>query len=302
MGGPGGPGDRVLFELALGRYQSMLRNVTTRLQTAEKAVELLRQRQEALQAQSVISPAQAVEVASAAVAGAASVAAAAATHAEKEEEESSSEEESTEFGGELEDDDEDSPAVKAQKEKEQRELIGFDAVTNTYRRYRSDFKCGDRVPALPDGEPVECDPTQEHPCCSSLGWCGKSSLHCECDGCVDHSSKVKLSVKTIKLVEKERECADIVYNFEMQESARVCADLVLKQMECGHHFMFSEIYPEWGCRCCASGTAGGEEKKPEWSVWKIEANVKWDSPKATSESKSASAADEEEQEEALDGD
>lgn len=33
---------------------------------------------------------------------------------------------------------------------------------------------------------MECDPKLEFPCCSSIGWCGKTKAHCECKGCVDY--------------------------------------------------------------------------------------------------------------------
>ncbi|CAE7615614.1 B4GALT6 [Symbiodinium sp. KB8] len=39
---------------------------------------------------------------------------------------------------------------------------------------------------LPDGKPVECEPTGEFACCSVNGWCGNSKKHCSCKGCVNY--------------------------------------------------------------------------------------------------------------------
>eukprot|EP00928_Gymnodinium_smaydae_P069890 TRINITY_DN5370_c0_g3_i1.p1 TRINITY_DN5370_c0_g3~~TRINITY_DN5370_c0_g3_i1.p1 ORF type:complete len:960 (+),score=230.47 TRINITY_DN5370_c0_g3_i1:249-3128(+) len=48
--------------------------------------------------------------------------------------------------------------------------------------WRADFKCGSR-----DGEGhAQCNPDSDHPCCSSLGWCGGTSQHCKCPKCVDY--------------------------------------------------------------------------------------------------------------------
>ena len=57
-------------------------------------------------------------------------------------------------------------------------------------KWRSDGQCGPRF-HLPSGEPGECRPNvsanQEGPCCSSNFWCGNSTLHCKCPGCIDFS-------------------------------------------------------------------------------------------------------------------
>eukprot|EP00931_Biecheleriopsis_adriatica_P108479 TRINITY_DN82802_c0_g1_i1.p1 TRINITY_DN82802_c0_g1~~TRINITY_DN82802_c0_g1_i1.p1 ORF type:complete len:239 (+),score=75.75 TRINITY_DN82802_c0_g1_i1:54-770(+) len=79
-----------------------------------------------------------------------------------------------------------SEAEKEAEEKEQRQLIEYNDVSGTYKRFRPDDKCGSRVPLLPDEEVVECDPKGETPCCSSLGWCGKTKAHCRCATCIDY--------------------------------------------------------------------------------------------------------------------
>mmetsp|Transcript_32466 Transcript_32466/g.75442 ORF Transcript_32466/g.75442 Transcript_32466/m.75442 type:complete len:209 (+) Transcript_32466:78-704(+) len=72
------------------------------------------------------------------------------------------------------------------EEKEQRTLIHYDEATKKFLRWRPDYMCGSRVPPLPDEEQVECNPKSDAPCCSSLGWCGKSKLHCKCPTCIDY--------------------------------------------------------------------------------------------------------------------
>lgn len=46
--------------------------------------------------------------------------------------------------------------------------------------------------ALVHGKPAECNPDGAFPCCSPSGWCGASTEHCTCEGCVDYRS-AKLS-------------------------------------------------------------------------------------------------------------
>lgn len=76
-------------------------------------------------------------------------------------------------------------------EKEQKKLIEYDPGTGTFKRWRADYKCGDGAPMLPDGERVECEPRSEFPCCSALGWCGKTRGHCNCPSCIDYNSRTK---------------------------------------------------------------------------------------------------------------
>lgn len=57
-------------------------------------------------------------------------------------------------------------------------------------RWRRDNKCGKRVAPLEDGSVVECDPHGDYPCCSRIGWCGRSMDHCSCKpGCIDYRQK-----------------------------------------------------------------------------------------------------------------
>ncbi|CAK9017125.1 Protein spinster, partial [Durusdinium trenchii] len=81
------------------------------------------------------------------------------------------------------------PASEEQQkleEEEQRKLIGYNEATKTFKRFRPDFKCGSRVPLLPDDEVVECDRLSVTPCCSALGWCGRTKGHCRCATCIDY--------------------------------------------------------------------------------------------------------------------
>jgi len=77
-------------------------------------------------------------------------------------------------------------AEQEEAEKQQRVLIQYDENTKTFLRWRPDFKCGSAVPLLPDEDVVQCNPSSDAPCCSSLGWCGKTKLHCKCQTCIDY--------------------------------------------------------------------------------------------------------------------
>ncbi len=52
--------------------------------------------------------------------------------------------------------------------------------------WRGDGKCGrENLNAL--GEPSECNPYSDMPCCSEFGWCGNTPGHCRCEKC--HQAK-----------------------------------------------------------------------------------------------------------------
>ena len=55
--------------------------------------------------------------------------------------------------------------------------------------WRRDGRCGPEH-LLPDGRPGQCDPnaqtTPKGPCCSSHGFCGHTTAHCNCPGCTDY--------------------------------------------------------------------------------------------------------------------
>eukprot|EP00913_Durusdinium_trenchii_P030824 g28869.t1 len=48
-----------------------------------------------------------------------------------------------------------------------------------------DHKCGHQG-LLPNGEPAQCNPKSDAPCCSPGGWCGGSADHCSCSTCIDY--------------------------------------------------------------------------------------------------------------------
>lgn len=159
---------------------------------------------------------------------------------------------------------------QAAEEKEQKELIHYDEKAKTYRRWRGDYKCADKVPPLPDGESVECAPGFSAPCCSALGWCGRSSAHCKCEMCSDYRNKVKFTFKSITLDIKKRECETIAENVGEFKDPEECARAAMDNPECGKKIMYSYSYPNWGCRCCALDTAAADEEKVEWNVYSYE--------------------------------
>eukprot|EP00930_Biecheleria_cincta_P074443 TRINITY_DN61662_c0_g1_i1.p1 TRINITY_DN61662_c0_g1~~TRINITY_DN61662_c0_g1_i1.p1 ORF type:complete len:936 (-),score=112.30 TRINITY_DN61662_c0_g1_i1:117-2873(-) len=67
----------------------------------------------------------------------------------------------------------------------ERRIVTAPSVAPLGMRWRHDQKCGKNTQPLPDGSPVECDPDGSTPCCSALGWCGNTRLHCVCKGCIN---------------------------------------------------------------------------------------------------------------------
>merc|ERR1711868_310696 len=51
--------------------------------------------------------------------------------------------------------------------------------------WRPDLRCGKKFP-LPNGKPAQCNPNGRYYCCSPHNWCGKTSAHCSCKGCVNY--------------------------------------------------------------------------------------------------------------------
>lgn len=48
--------------------------------------------------------------------------------------------------------------------------------------WRGDNQCGE-ANRLATGEPSECNPYSDSPCCSEFGWCGSTPTHCRCPKC-----------------------------------------------------------------------------------------------------------------------
>eukprot|EP00058_Branchiostoma_floridae_P001425 XP_002586913.1 hypothetical protein BRAFLDRAFT_105135 [Branchiostoma floridae] len=76
-------------------------------------------------------------------------------------------------------------------------------------KWRSDLRCGSSYPA-PGANPGQCNPNSGTPCCSSGGWCGSSSAHCTCSGCVDYRKLVIQRSKTFLIKENYIQGADLV--------------------------------------------------------------------------------------------
>lgn len=274
--------DRALMELALERYSTLARNMTQRIEAAERAVAYLQeQQQEALartlgrgKRMAALKPFQPSSVKGTGTGSEADTGGTADPGPEASGADPSS---GTAMDG-L--DDEEPEETEEEREKRlegetklQNEMLQYDPTTNTVKqRWRPDFKCGERVPPLPlpDKGAVECDPAGEAPCCSSLGWCGKSALHCTCEVCADYSTKVTLKVASVTKKIRERECGDIAFSFGAIDTPEECAQQVLVQPECGRYLMFSHTYPAWGCRCCAAGSGESDDAKANWDLYLIE--------------------------------
>ncbi|XP_035679949.1 uncharacterized protein LOC118418215 [Branchiostoma floridae] len=78
-----------------------------------------------------------------------------------------------------------------------RELNLYGWPSAPKKKWRDDWRCGRRYPA-DDGNPAECDPDGVTPCCSDGDWCGDSTYHCNCRGCVDYRKKRGIKKKHCK--------------------------------------------------------------------------------------------------------
>lgn len=174
-------GSAAALSLAV-RQSELIRNLTLRVRTAENAIQWLR-KQSALH-QAPRAAAAAVPLASVAAVeedpaaeapGDAAGDGAASGGGDGGEE---AEEDKEGGGGKTEE------QLEAERV-EQLKLIKYDEAKKTFQRVRPDYKCGAAVPLLPDDELVECDHKGSHPCCSALGWCGKTKQHCRCPTCID---------------------------------------------------------------------------------------------------------------------
>lgn len=183
-------GSAAALSLAV-RQSELIRNLTLRVRTAENAIQWLR-KQSALH-QAPRAAAAAVPLASAAVSLASVAAVEEDPAAEAPGGGATGAGDGAASGGgdggeESEDKEEGGGKTEEQLEAErveQHKLIKYDEAKKTFQRVRPDYKCGAAVPLLPDDELVECDHKGSHPCCSALGWCGKTKQHCRCPTCID---------------------------------------------------------------------------------------------------------------------
>ena len=67
------------------------------------------------------------------------------------------------------------------------QLLRTDGLHHITVEWRSDGRCGADYPLK--GRPGGCDPkanaNKKGPCCSSIGYCGNTPNHCECNTCTD---------------------------------------------------------------------------------------------------------------------
>lgn len=257
-----GAADRIAWELALERYAALAKNMTLRIHVAEQALLQLQRRHGSKQVQHPL------------------ITDFKRTVGDDANEVGDKEGGSGGGGGDADPGDEPEETEEERQKRldaelsEQHTLIGYDKTTKSFKqRWRPDFKCGDHVPLLPDEQPVECEPAGDYPCCSNLGWCGKSAEHCSCETCSDYQSKVKLRLDGIEVLAKKRECDEIAFSLGEVATPEECAKLAVKKAECGRLLMFSHTYPSWGCRCCMSGTGANDEDRPEWTLYQLKVSI-----------------------------
>jgi len=79
----------------------------------------------------------------------------------------------------------------------------------------------------------------------------------------------KVSSNSCEPILKTAECGEEARGFGPMLTPGECAVNIYKWKEiCSDSFMFSESYPEWGCRCCVEGDT--PEKGAElWSLYSV---------------------------------
>lgn len=262
------PEKNVHTEAVLDHYEKLAKNMTVRIETAERALLLMRQ---AIEQKSARRAGTLIAAGASGPAAGKSKPASAPAPAEAEEE---PEEEG--FNEEQGEGDEMSEQEMAREVEEQNKLIQYDASTRKFRRWRGDFRCGSRVPSLPDGEVVECDPLSPAPCCSNLGWCGRSKEHCACETCLDFRKENNVRWQTLRLNRGAPECPGGGINLGSQLSAEACAKIAVPRWDCLPTIMVPVKQMEWGCRCCKFTTKdGGPSKGPpadpsKWNVYEVD--------------------------------
>ncbi|XP_070545389.1 uncharacterized protein [Ptychodera flava] len=80
-------------------------------------------------------------------------------------------------------------------------------------KWRTDLRCGADYPDF-SGEPGQCDPNGEFPCCSSIGWCGNTADHCNCDDCADYRAgglvNTAVRVGSEENIEIHHQCGEVL--------------------------------------------------------------------------------------------
>eukprot|EP00443_Scrippsiella_acuminata_P112441 CAMPEP_0115628042 /NCGR_PEP_ID=MMETSP0272-20121206/29191_1 /TAXON_ID=71861 /ORGANISM="Scrippsiella trochoidea, Strain CCMP3099" /LENGTH=761 /DNA_ID=CAMNT_0003064487 /DNA_START=76 /DNA_END=2361 /DNA_ORIENTATION=- len=125
--------------------------------------------------------------------------------------------------------------------------------------------------------------SQEHPdwkcrCCEEGGenhgpksdnW---NVYRAQLEKAVEDSQQVSSKEKYIpKIYSKGHECDDQAFNLGKITSPAMCDALVAAKPECGAHFMFSKLHPDWACRCCSRSGADDGPASPNWDVYEVRA-------------------------------
>ena len=68
--------------------------------------------------------------------------------------------------------------------------------------WRNDSRCGSEFP-LPNGTAAECNPDGHKTCCSEIGHCGNSTVHCFCSKCKDYKVRKLESEENYSIIKTE---------------------------------------------------------------------------------------------------
>lgn len=145
-------------------------------------------------------------------------------------------------------------------------------------RYRKDLKCGQRVDPLPDGLPVECDASSVHPCCSPNGWCGATTLHCICRGCIDYRIRAAANLNPPDFQEQQQSQSQVVVaapppfvvvappwqNSPKRQGSSGVVVVIIPFRDREGHFVNFKKYWQW------FASEGAPRKVRRWEIYVVE--------------------------------
>lgn len=74
-----------------------------------------------------------------------------------------------------------------------------------------------------------------------------------------------------KIAKSHHECDIQAFNFGFVATVEKCDAMTAAKEECGAHFMFSTLRPDWACRCCSSDGASDGPANDKWDVYEVRA-------------------------------
>jgi len=89
---------------------------------------------------------------------------------------------------------------------------------------------------LDNGQPAQCNPGGDRPCCGENGWCGSTDIHCKCNTCVDYTKieyKLVKSGKGKSWIKAEQHCIELGGHLARVYSQETNTQLIRQMKENG---------------------------------------------------------------------